>query len=459
MAKGRSGRGDLAPRNGLRNRHRRGFVSVKLPRHVIPKPLASGKTAFYYNVPTKYRKMGCPIPNEPLGADYAKACGEGGRAETLNGLFDEWNDARKGLPISSEAAPRIGTIDWLFREYKASRAYLEKVKPRSRGNYEWNMREICDTLTKRGDRVGGHPIKSVTPLGADKLYDRFVKGPKGKRLRIAEKLVVLCRKAWRVVHRLHPAEFSKDIPNPWMGVTMETRVKLVKPAVTREQVYTFAHGCVERGEPECGAAAVICFEWLQRPENVIAGHIKWTGYRTGPKPTIRIEHHKTGAVIDHPLEETLPDGAVVKFYEEAEGILAKLTRRGVPLILREVKERKRGVEIRSLSKPYSFSGMQKIVQRMRKDIGLPALFTLDACRHGGMTELEEAELTEGQGRALSAHRTKESYAGYAKRTEARMLSATRKRHAHALANQLATNVQNATGDCVQNEKSENSKSA
>jgi hypothetical protein len=459
MAQGRSGRGDSAAGADTRNRHRRGFVSVKLPRHVIPKPLASGKTAFYYNVPTKYRKMGCNVPSEALGTDYAKACGEGGKADILNGLFDEWNDARKGFPIPSEGAPRIGTIDWLFRKYKGSRAYLEKVKPRSRRNYEWNMREICNTLTLRGDRIGGRPIKSVTPLGADKLYDRFVKGPKGERLRTAEKLIVLCRKAWRVVHRLHPAEFPKDIPNPWMGVTMATRIKLTKHAVTREQVYTFATGCVERGEPECGAAAVICFEWLQRPENVIAGHVKWSGYRAGPKPTIRIEHHKTGAVIDHPLEETLPDGTVVKFYEEAEGILAKLTRRGVPLILREVKGRKCSVEIRSLSKPYSFSGMQKIVQRMRKEIGLPALFTLDACRHGGMTELEEAELTEGQGRALSAHRTRESYAGYAKRTEARILSATRKRHAHMLANQLATDVQNATGDGIQNEKSDNAKSA
>src|SRR5437016_5341015 len=58
---------------------------------------------------------------------------------------------------------------------------------------------------------------------------------------------------------------------------------------------------------------------------------------------------------------------------------------------------------------------EKMVVRMRKNIGLPVEFTLDACRHGGMTEFEEAELTEGQGRALSAHRTKESYAGYAKR--------------------------------------------
>ncbi len=435
---------------------------MKLPRHVIPKVLATGRTAFYYNVPTRYRKMGCVVPNEPLGTDYAKACGDGGRAETLNGLFDEWMDARKGLPVSSEAAPRIGTIDWLFREYRQSRAYLEKVKPRSRRNYEWNMREICDTLTKRGDRVGGRPIKSVTPLSADKLYDTFVKGGKGNRLRTAEKLVVLCRKAWRVVHRLHPVEFPQDIPNPWLGVTMATRVKLVKHAVTREQVYAFAHGCVERGEPECAAAAVICFEWLQRPENVIAGHIKWAGYRTGPKPTIRIEHHKTGAVIDHPLEERLATGEVVKFYEEAEAVLAKLARRGVPMILREIAPQHlpaSGEAQKPVSRPYSFSGMQKIVQRMRKDIGLPKEFTLDACRHGGMTELEEAELTEGQGRALSAHRTRESYAGYAKRTEARMLSATRKRHAHLLANQTATDVQNAAAGVVQNTDREQSKIA
>lgn len=47
--------------------------------------------------------------------------------------------------------------------------------------------------------------------------------------------------------------------------------------------------------------------------------------------------------------------------------------------------------------PFSFGGMQKKVQTMRTKIGLPSTFTLDACRHGGMTELQEAELTDGQG--------------------------------------------------------------
>ena len=425
-----------------------------LPRYVIPKALRSGAVGYYFNVPRIYLKAGCPKLNEPLGTDYVVACGvdgKGGRAATLNGLFDEWDKIRRGLPVSSEAAPAIGSVDWLFREYKQSKAFTEKVGKRSHGGYEWSMRAVCNTFNKKGIRIGDLPAKSITPLAADKLYDKFITTPKGERLRRGEKLTMLCRKAWRVVHRLYPKEFDKDIPNPWTGVTMKTRVKLTKAAVTREQVYHFARGCVDRDEPECGAAAVICFEWLQRPENVIAGYIKWSGYRPSGKSTIQIEHHKTGAVIEHPLEEVLDDGSLVKFYEDAEAILSHLKRRGVPLILREVEKGK--------SKPYSFSGMQKIVQRMRKDIGLPVEFTLDACRHGGMTELEEAALTEGQGRALSAHRTKESYAGYAKRTAPRILSATRKRHAHWLANQAATSIQNGQETAIQNENPGNTKSA
>jgi hypothetical protein len=76
-----------------------------------------------------------------------------------------------------------------------------------------------------------------------------------------------------------------------------------------------------------------------------------------------------------------------------------------------------------------------------------------------MTELEEAELTDGQGRALSTHRTQQSYEGYAKRSSKRMLSATKKRYAHRLANQQETSVQNAAHDGVQNAFLEDTRSA
>ena len=120
------------------------------------------------------------------------------------------------------------------------------------------------------------------------------------------------------------------------------------------------------------------------------------------------------------------------------------------MILREIKTTN-GVAF----KPYSYSGFEKIVQQLRKEIeGLPSYFTLDACRHGGMTELEEAELTEGQGRALSGHKTAQAYRGYAKETLERALSATRKRHAHRLANETETSVRNDDETRVRNESSE-----
>ncbi|WP_342714418.1 hypothetical protein AAFG22_14670 [Bradyrhizobium sp. B024] len=431
-------------------------MTVELPRHVIPKPLAKGATGYYYNVPTKYRALKCPVSSEPLGTDYARMQA---RAKVLNEQFDEWDQARKGLPVSGVIVPKYGTVDWLFREYKISKAYLEKVAERSRSDYEWAMDEICNVITKSGDRVGGRLVKTISPRAADKLYDKFIaakgkKLPAGKqRLRTGEKLVGLCRKAWRVVHRLYPDEFPADVPNPWDGVTLKKRAKAKKPAVTREEVYAFAHGAIEAGYPEAAATAVICFEWLQRPENVVAGYITWADYRAPSAPSIiRVAHHKTGTIAPHPLEEIDDQGVVTRFYADAEEILAKLPKLGLPMILHRLRD--------GTAKPWIYSSLNHVVTRLRGKIeGVPPHFTLDACRHGGLTELEEAELTDGQGRALSTHRTQQSYEGYAKRTAKRMLSATRKRYAHRLANEIATSVQNDGGDGVQNEKQGVEKSA
>jgi hypothetical protein len=307
------------------------------------------------------------------------------------------------------------------------------------------MQLIESIVTKKGDKLGDRQIRSVTPISTDKIYEKILRGPDGERPRQAEKAVALCRRAWRVVHRLYPAEFNRDVPNPWDGVTIKRRVKAKKLAVTREDVYRFANGAIKLGKPEA-AAVVICFEWLQRPENVLAGILRWRDYRGKEWPSaIKILHHKTGAVVWHPLEET-GETATIQFYAEAEAILAQLPRRGVPMLLREVKTRNGAV-----FKPFSYSGFEKIVQQLRKQIeGVPSYFTLDACRHGGMTELEEAALTEGQGRALSEHKTAEAYRGYAKETFDRALSATRKRHAHRMANTQSTSVQNEGQISVQN---------
>lgn len=178
-------------------------------------------------------------------------------------------------PIDDSKHARYGTIDWLFRHYKTEEAYTEKVSERSRPDYERIMQMICDTLDKKGWRIGDHMVREVTPRGAIEIYRKIIKGADGERLRQGEKVVGLCRKVWNVMRPLYPDVFprptSEGVVNPWMSVVLKRRVKKKKHAVTREEVYKFAWGCIEKGRPEPAAVAVICFEWLQRPENVVAG--------------------------------------------------------------------------------------------------------------------------------------------------------------------------------------------
>ena len=143
----------------------------------------------------------------------------------------------------------------------------------------------------------------------------------------------------------------------------------------------------------------------------------------------------------------MTDTGPAKFYAEAEAVLAASTSSWNP---DDFCERSR----KSVTKPYSFSGMQKIVHIMRDKLELPSSFTLYAVRHGGMTELEEAELTDGEDRALSARKSQQAYEGYAKRTMERALSATRKRHAHRLANAQGTEFRNETRNHLLNDNSE-----
>jgi hypothetical protein len=87
------------------------------------------------------------------------------------------------------------------------------------------------------------------------------------------------------------------------------------------------------GELHLAAVPLICFEWHQRPENVLAGHLTWADYKPPERPNaVRVFHHKTGEVVSLPLLDKN-----VLLFPELTAYLDNLERLGVPIVLMRPK--------------------------------------------------------------------------------------------------------------------------
>jgi integrase len=189
---------------------------------------------------------------------------------------------------------------------------------------------------------------------------------------------------------------------------------------TRDEAYALHRALIAAGEPHLAAVPLICFEWHQRPENVLAGHLTWADWRPADRPNaVRIEHHKNGAEVWMPLTDR--EGPL---FPELTAYMDGLARLGVSVVLRR--------PARSADEPaaqFSLRDARKRVRLAAKAAGLPNDLSLAACRHGGLTELGDADLNEQNVMSLSGHRTPDAARLYVKRTERQRVTAARKRRA------------------------------
>lgn len=380
------------------------------PRYMIEKVRADGSPCYYWNAPTVYVKRGFSIGREKLGTNYGDAVE---RARILNGLLDAWRGGGE-LPAGGVLQDAFGTLGWLFDRYRESSAFL-RISPRSKPEYDRALRRIEDVPTKLGFPASHLPVSSISTGAVDKLFEAVRKGPRGERVRQANLSMDIARRAWNVVQRLH----SDVVPphNPFVGVEKDTR-RTAKPAATREEAYALAHALKELGEPNLGVAALICFEWHQRPEHVVQrGELTWADWRPKDYPNhVKIRHPKTGVHVWLPLQDE--EGLL---YPEIEAFLATVPRLGIPICLTSGE--------RGASRPHAMVYAQKLVRQARELAKLGSHVTLDACRHGGMTELGDAGITEQGIMALSGHKTPDAARLYVKKTETQRLTASRMRRA------------------------------
>lgn len=389
------------------------------------KQLKTGICAYYWEPKASDRNSGFSLPPEALGTDFGRACE---RAKLLNEYLDDWRKGR-GLPSHISQHTRSGTVDWWVELYTRSSAFAKCAK-RTQSDYRKALAKLCDLATRVSDgdrklRVGELPVSSLSPRAVDKIYEKLRDG--GRVTRQANTVVEVARRAWAVVARQHPGVFlitvdgpdgRKPMPlNPWIGVERIISRGTTKPA-TRAEAYLLARALADLGHPSLGIVALVAFEWLQRPENTIAGHLCWTQYRPANRPNdVEIYHHKTEQRIWLALEHSDTHGSAAPLYPELEASLRQLPRLGIPVVMFVPQRGNRTPRL------YSESYADHLVQRARVHAGLPPHVTLAACRHGGMTELGDAGLTEQGVMALSAHRTPAAARLYVKRTQLQRLNA------------------------------------
>jgi hypothetical protein len=428
------------------------------------KRLASGRIAYYWEPRRRDRLVGFSLGGEALGSDYAAARD---RAIMLNAHLDDWRAGRGGAR-DLDAGARAGTVDWWIERYLRSRAYAA-LSARSQRDYRGALHRLADLPTRLTDatgnpiRVGTLPVGSLSPAAVDRLYEKLRDG--GRVTRQANLVMDVARKAWSVVSRKYPATFKVPAEgvqeggrvaaiNPFAGLERTYGHGTTQPA-TRAEAFALADALVAIGHPALGVVALVAFEWLQRPENVIAGHLTWGQYRPSHRPdSVEIFHHKTGERLWLKLEVEDRRGRRWLLYPELEARLAALPRLGVPVVMLQPQRGPRDTTGCRPARLYSESYADHLVQKARAKAGLPKHVTLAACRHGGMTLLGDAELTEQGVMALSGHATPAAARLYVKRTERQRLSAAIRRRKYleeqGLAERTEVKSRNGAGRASRN---------
>jgi hypothetical protein len=388
--------------------------ALPLPRYVLRKPLKGGAWGYFFNVPSWARKAGCPVKNEPLGSDHAAAVE---RAETtLLPAFDAWRAG--GEPENAPAVASIGTLDWVFAEYRADRRFT-KLDPRTRRNHEVGFRLVGGYRLKDGRRFGQAKLAAITTAIIDIVYEKLLiiteikdgAAVERERRTTVNHAMKSCRRAWNVAARRNPGKLPLVNPFAQMGLRSSDSVT---PTATYEHLRMFRAKATEMGLPSLATAALIAWEWSQREID-----------KPKERPqTVRVLHEKTGEENWIPLF----DEAGVPLFPElmAELDAIKRERIGGLMLCRDWGKRAPWPTWPTPDAP-DLTHMSRKVKEVIRAAGLPDELTFTSFRHGGFTEAADADLSDAEIRAQGRHKSAKVLPRYAKRTMKQLVSGIKKR--------------------------------
>jgi hypothetical protein len=403
--------------------------ALPLPRYVLRKPLKNGTWAYFFNIPMWARAAGCPVTNEPLGADYATAVS---RAETvLLPALDSWRSGGQTDTPPTAGGARVGTLDWVFAEYRADRRFT-RLEVRTKRNHEVGFRLVGGYVLKDGNRLGEARLPSISTAVVDVLYEKLlvvkethasgnvIERERRTTINHAMKTV---RRAWNIAARRNPGKVPAVNPFARMGLVSSDRET---PTATHADLKAFRAAAVKIGFPSLATAALIAWEWLQREKDIFAT-FDVTHYRPKERPhAVRVLHEKTREESWIPLF----DEAGVPLYPElmAELDAIKRERIGGLMLRRDLGDR-RPWPTWPKEDEVDLSYVARKTKEIIRAAGLRHELTFTSFRHGGFTEAADSDLSDAEMRAAGRHKSAKMLPRYAKRTMKQIAAGAKKRRA------------------------------
>jgi hypothetical protein len=398
--------------------------ALPLPRYVERRWTKAGWT-YHFHVPTWAKRMGCLMHTEALGADIDAAIK---RAETiLLPMFDAWRSGDTKTATTSAVAI-VGTLDWVFAEYRADRRYT-KLDAGTRRNHETGFKMVGGHILKDGTRLGTRRVTLIDTSVTDALYEKLLVVTDAKGNVIGERRTTVnhamksCRRAWNVCARRNPGKLPIVNPFAQMGLRSSDRET---PTATYAELQVFRTKAIEMSLPSLATGALIGWEWLQREVDIFAT-FDVSHYRPKDHPNmVRVIDAKTSTESWIPLF----DDAGAPMYPElmAELDAIKRDRIGGLMLCRDWGERGPWPTWPKPDDP-DFTHMSRKVKEIIRAAGMRDELSFTSFRHGGFTEGGDAELTDREMLAQGRHTTVKVLPKYVKRTTQQIISGTKKRRA------------------------------
>jgi hypothetical protein len=389
---------------------RRRRSALPLPRYVERKGIR-----YFFHVPTWARRDGCSIENEPLGCDYDAAVERAERI--LLPAFDSWLTG--GETDAPATIAKIGTLDWLFAEYRADRRFT-KLDAKTRRLHESGMRMVGNYSLKDGRRLGAMSLHAITTAVVDVLYEKLL-----TRARTSTNHAMkTSRRAWNVVSRAKPGKVPTVNPFAKMGLIASDRET---PTATYAELQAFPAKAIEMGLSSLATAALVAWEFLQREIDIFAT-FEVAHYRSKDRPhAVRVLHEKTDEESWVPLFD---EKTGAPFFPElmAELDAIKRDRIGGLMLVRDWGERGPWPTWPTPDNP-DLTHMSRKVKEIIRAAGLRDELTFTSFRHGGFTEAADSDLTDAEMRAAGRHKSAKVLPRYAKRTMRQVAEVARKRRA------------------------------